>query len=52
VDSVNSVSLEKLKATIPNMVEWYVYDGQQQPLPEAVNLINVIYVKPKEECPE
>ena len=52
VDSANAATLEKLKAAIPNMAEWYAYEGQEQPAPTPVNLVNIIFVKLEKECPE
>lgn len=52
VDSVNTANLERLNSSAPNMFEWYVYEGQTQPVPQPSSIINVIKVKLVADCPE
>jgi hypothetical protein len=51
VDSVNAVSLSSFNALNPNMINWFVYEGQDKPLTLPANIVNVIHVKLDEKCP-
>lgn len=52
VDSVNTANLDRFNNSVPNMFEWYVYEGQTQPVPQPASLINVIKVKLEATCPQ
>ena len=52
VDSVNTANLNRLNNAAPNMFEWYVYEGQTQPVPQPSSIINVVKVTLVADCPD